>query len=224
MEIAFSEDAKLGPSITRLLHDKLYEKRKSGALQVEAIVRDLSRGAAYSTGQIPSSGQQSLLAGAGGGISGGISSGGGGSGGGQSLGATSHQRIESLIQVLTSEFIYSIVPNSRNGGLIGIAACAIALGPQIHLHLTSLVPPILSCFQDHDSRVRYYACESMYNIAKVARSQILLYFNEIFDALTKLSVDVELSVKNGAELLGTLFLLFSSLYFPNPFSFTFSSL
>ena len=44
----------------------------------------------------------------------------------------------------------------------------------------------------------------MYNVSKVARSHILLYFNEIFDALTKLSVDIELSVKNGAELLDRL--------------------
>ena len=44
----------------------------------------------------------------------------------------------------------------------------------------------------------------MYNVSKVTRAHILRYFNEIFDALTKLSVDVELSVKNGAELLDRL--------------------
>lgn len=30
-----------------------------------------------------------------------------------------------------------------------------------------IVPPVLSSFSDHDSRVRYYACEALYNIAKV---------------------------------------------------------
>lgn len=190
MEIAFSDDGKLGASITRLLSDKLYEKRKSGALQIEAIVRDLMRGAGVLS---------TASTGVGGGHNNTASL-----NNNQNSSNTSHQRIESLISVLTTDFTYSIVPNSRNGGLIGLAATAIALGPQIHLHLSTLVPPILSCFQDHDSRVRYYACESMYNIAKVARSQILLYFNEIFDALTKLSVDVELSVKNGAELLDRL--------------------
>ncbi|OLL21855.1 Protein VAC14 [Neolecta irregularis DAH-3] len=44
----------------------------------------------------------------------------------------------------------------------------------------------------------------MYNIAKVAKGEILLYFNEVFDALCKLSADSELSVKNGAELLDRL--------------------
>ena len=44
----------------------------------------------------------------------------------------------------------------------------------------------------------------MYNIAKVAKGEILPFFNEIFDALAKLASDSELSVKNGAELLDRL--------------------
>lgn len=32
---------------------------------------------------------------------------------------------------------------------------------------------------------RYFACESFYNIAKVCKGEILMYFNEIFDALSK---------------------------------------
>lgn len=81
---------------------------------------------------------------------------------------------------------------------------AVGLGPRLVMHLKDIVPPILSNFQDHDSRVRYYACEAMYNVAKVARGAILAWFNEIFDALTKLSVDVELTVKTAAELLDRL--------------------
>lgn len=71
-------------------------------------------------------------------------------------------------------------------------------------YLKDIVPPVLACFSDHDARVRYYACESMYNIAKVAKGEILLFFNDIFDALAKLAADSELSVKNGAELLDRL--------------------
>lgn len=47
------------------------------------------------------------------------------------------------------------------------------------------MPPVLACFTDQDARVRYYACESMYNIAKVAKGEVLPYFNDIFDALCK---------------------------------------
>ncbi len=53
------------------------------------------------------------------------------------------------------------------------------------MYLSLLVPPVLSCFFDQDSRVRYYACEALYNIAKVARESILPFFNDIFDGLSK---------------------------------------
>lgn len=130
-------------------------------------------------------------------------------------------------------------PNARNGGLIGLAAASIALGlvcgeshldyspeltglKEVAQYLGEIVPPVLACFSDQDARVRYYACESMYNIAKVAKGEILPFFNTVFDALCKvwvylgtvrygnsliclkLAADAELSVKNGAELLDRL--------------------
>jgi vacuole morphology and inheritance protein 14 len=145
----------------KLLGDKLYEKRKQAALEIERVVRELVK-------------------------------------------EKDHTKISALVDTLVTEYSLSSNSNFRNGGLIALAAIAIALGSAISYHLHQIVPPILSCFQDHDSRVRYYACESMYNVGKVARSLILDFFNEIFDALTKLSVDSELSVKNGAELLDRL--------------------
>jgi vacuole morphology and inheritance protein 14 len=47
------------------------------------------------------------------------------------------------------------------------------------------VPPIIKCFADPDSRVRYYACEALYNVSKVARGDVLQFFNRIFDSLSK---------------------------------------
>jgi len=55
------------------------------------------------------------------------------------------------------------------------------------VHLHALVPPVIACFGDQDARVRYYACESMYNIAKIAKGHILVYFNDLFDALCKVT-------------------------------------
>lgn len=80
--------------------------------------------------------------------------------------------------------------NIRNGGIMGLAGaacvsssltfiqyraavltcrrCSIALGTQnISTYLVTIAPPILACFHDPDQRVRYFACESMYNVAKV---------------------------------------------------------
>ena len=44
----------------------------------------------------------------------------------------------------------------------------------------------------------------MYNIAKIARQSLLIYFNQIFEGLCKLFAHVDLDVKNGANLLDRL--------------------
>ncbi|KAL8375750.1 hypothetical protein RB595_007054 [Gaeumannomyces hyphopodioides] len=149
-------------TVTRLLNDKIYDKRKVGALELERAIRDL-------------------------------------------VVTQDHDRVLAILDQLCNEYAYAIHnPHARNGGLIGLAAAAIALGPELPRYLEIIVPPVLACFTDQDARVRYYACEALYNIAKVAKGEILIYFNHIFDALCKLGADSELSVKNGAELLDRL--------------------
>ncbi|PSS09218.1 hypothetical protein M430DRAFT_53750 [Amorphotheca resinae ATCC 22711] len=133
----------MDPSIQRALNDKLYDKRKGGALDLERVIRDLVANKDF-------------------------------------------DRIKKIIQQLCNDYAYAVhQPHARNGGLIGLAAAAIALGPDLARYLDEIVPPVLACFTDQDARVRYYACESMYNISK-------------------LGADSELSVKNGAELLDRL--------------------
>jgi vacuole morphology and inheritance protein 14 len=108
----------------------------------------------------------------------------------------------------------------RNGGLIGLAGTAIALGVEVAPYMDKFVYPLLDCFVDPENRIRYFSAECLYNIAKVSKGEVLVYFNEIFDALSKvrssvkfshsssqqtqLAADSELSVKNGAELLDRL--------------------
>ncbi|KAG5303526.1 DNA repair and recombination protein RAD54 [Histoplasma capsulatum G186AR] len=153
----------MDPSVQRLLSDKLYDKRKQGALELERIIRD-------------------------------------------ALVKAEHTKIKTIVDQLCHEYAYAVhQPHTRNGGLIGLAAASIALGTdEVAPYLYEIVPPVLACFTDQDARVRYYACESMYNIAKVAKGELLLFFNDIFDALCKLASDSELSVKNGADLLDRL--------------------
>ncbi|KAL8942719.1 MAG: hypothetical protein Q9211_001272 [Gyalolechia sp. 1 TL-2023] len=167
-------------TIQRQLNDKLYDRRKQGALEsvgwiilgvqwltvhasLERVVREAS-----ANGE--------------------------------------HDRIAKIVDQLCHDYAYAVhQPHARNGGLIGLAAASIALGSEeVAKYLKEIVPPVLACFSDQDARVRYYACESMYNIAKVAKGEILPFFNDVFDALCKLAADAELSVKNGAELLDRL--------------------
>ncbi|KAJ3071225.1 hypothetical protein HDU98_005638 [Podochytrium sp. JEL0797] len=152
----------LGPVVSRQLQEKLYDKRKSAALEVERIVREAH-------------------------------------------GQRNEARVDQVIRVVVRDFAYSPLPNARNGGLIALAAVAIALGSDgLRERLDQVTPPILACFADPDIRVRYYACEAMYNVAKVARRALLLYFNELLDALSRLVADLDASVKDGAELLDRL--------------------
>lgn len=53
------------------------------------------------------------------------------------------------------------------------------------LYLKELIEPVLTCFNDADSRLRYYACEALYNIVKVARGSVLPHFNVLFNGLSK---------------------------------------
>ncbi|PSN34186.1 Protein VAC14 [Blattella germanica] len=80
------------------------------------------------------------------------------------------------------------------------------------LYTDELIQPILACFSDADLRVRYYACESLYNVVKVARGSVLPHFTEIFNALSKLAADPDQNVKNGSELLDRLMKVCSFLY------------
>lgn len=112
--------------------------------------------------------------------------------------------IQSVITLLSKDFCTSMNSNYRKGGLVGLAATAIGLMQNSKTYLHVLLPPVLQCFDDPESRVRYYACESLYNIAKVSRQAILGNFNQIFQGLTKLFADVDIDVKNGANLLDRL--------------------
>ncbi|XP_068116129.1 protein VAC14 homolog isoform X1 [Hyperolius riggenbachi] len=113
-------------------------------------------------------------------------------------------QIKHVIQILSQEFALSQHPHSRKGGLIGLAACSIALGKDSGQYLRELIEPVLTCFNDADSRLRYYACEALYNIVKVARGSVLPHFNVLFDGLSKLAADPDPNVKSGSELLDRL--------------------
>ena len=59
----------------------------------------------------------------------------------------------------------------EQGALLCLAAAAVGLGDPSEVHLRQIVPPVLASFTDQDARVRYYACEALYNIAKVLRAR-----------------------------------------------------
>ena len=92
--------------------------------------------------------------------------------------------------------------NHRKGGLIGLAAFVVALGPTAPI--AHLLPPIFTSFLDQDSRLRYYACESVYNICKTVRSGCIDSFESLFDGVCRLVADADAHVRNAAQLLDRL--------------------
>ncbi|XP_053970535.1 protein VAC14 homolog [Hylaeus volcanicus] len=153
--------APLSAACVRSLNDKLYEKRKAAALEIEKMVKEFA--AHNNTVQI-----------------------------------------KRLLKVLGQDLATSQNPHTRKGGLIGLAAIAVGLGKDTGQYIEDLIHPILACFSDSDLHVRYYACESLYNVVKVARGAVLPQFTDIFAALSKLACDSEQSVKNATELLDRL--------------------
>ncbi|KAL2530146.1 Vacuolar protein 14 C-terminal Fig4p binding domain-containing protein [Forsythia ovata] len=94
-----------------------------------------------------------------------------------------HDKVTSVINLLAAEFTHSPLANHRK----------------------QIVPPVLYSFSDQDSRVRYYACEALYNIAKRSVGDALIVlFNQIFEALCKLSADSDPNVQSAAYLLDRL--------------------
>lgn len=147
--------------VLRNLGDKVYEKRKAAALELEQVVKQL-------------------------------------------VASEDVRKIQALVRFLVEKYASSPHCNYRKGGLIGLAAAVVGLSVYTDDFLPEIVPAVLKCFDDQESGVRYYACEALYNIAKIAREGFIVFFNEVFDALCMLSADTDSKVQNAALLLDRL--------------------
>lgn len=178
----------LSAVVLRNLGDRSYEKRKQAALDIELLIKDLNEKGNSANNAMNTANNNSNNT--------------------VTIGSANERRmnneIYNVIRSLVDHYINSLQANFRKGGLIALAACAIALKDDISLYLQWLVPPVLKLFADPEGRVRYYACEALYNMSKVAKGSILLFFNEIFDGLHTLCLDPMMDVRNGASILDRL--------------------
>ena len=67
-----------------------------------------------------------------------------------------------------------------------------------------MLAPLISCLKDPDSKIRFYACESLYNVIKSLRDIALIEFNEIFDALIDVVADPDEEVRRAAQTIDRL--------------------
>ncbi|CAK9112765.1 unnamed protein product [Durusdinium trenchii] len=115
------------------------------------------------------------------------------------------QKVSRLIHRIVEDYFTSAWPNARIEGLVALRELTFLLeheSAQCFAH--EITTPILRCFSDEDSNVRYKACEAFYNVAKVIRRGVLQDMESVFDGLCKLYTDVEQTIKEGAQSLDRL--------------------
>ncbi|XP_026189935.1 protein VAC14 homolog [Cyclospora cayetanensis] len=113
--------------------------------------------------------------------------------------------VQKAVAALTTDFLSSPIANIRKGGLLGLAAVGLAFDSGgLECCLLLLLRPLLKSFGDPDPRVRYYACESLFNVLKAARSLSLRFLPELFDGLCKLCGDVDREVRQGVGFVDSL--------------------
>jgi vacuole morphology and inheritance protein 14 len=62
-------------------------------------------------------------------------------------------------------------------------------------YFPTLLPPIIDAMGVQDVKVKFQACETMYNVVKFLRTIILKEFNEVFSALIRICADFDEEVK-----------------------------
>ncbi len=171
-----TECSPLPAIVARQLNDRMYEKRKQAALEIEKLVLLYTIKLVWISSNLFVDFRL---------VRGWIST---------EPPTKSKANVAQLIRILQQEYLYrGSNPHTRKGGLIGLAATAIALGyKDVQVHLASLINPVVDCFSDQDPRVRYYGCEALFNISKVARGHIMPYVAKIFDGLCKVSSSFEI--------------------------------
>mmetsp|Transcript_1188 Transcript_1188/g.1906 ORF Transcript_1188/g.1906 Transcript_1188/m.1906 type:complete len:685 (-) Transcript_1188:368-2422(-) len=104
------------------------------------------------------------------------------------------------------EYLESKNDQLKKGGLMAYSALASSLieneeGLKL---ISTLIDPVLGALNQADSRVKFYAVETVYNIAKVGRKHSLQRFTETFNAMVGLMVDSDEEVRKAAEKLDSL--------------------
>ncbi|CXJ22879.1 conserved Plasmodium protein, unknown function [Plasmodium berghei] len=115
-----------------------------------------------------------------------------------------NKKIMEILYFLNEKFIKSINSSERCGGLISLAFISISLENKIKYYFSEILKIIMSCVNDSDSKVRYYVCESLYNLCKVSKNIAFNNIEEIFNCLYRIFSDTCPNVKTGGAFLDNL--------------------
>jgi hypothetical protein len=97
---------------------------------------------------------------------------------------------------ICTELTQSIYSNVRAGGLVSLAS--IAAGSRGNLLNETVSRAVRTCcgaVVDEDSKVRFTACEALFNVLRFCKAPALYEFACIFESLGKLSVDTDMEIR-----------------------------
>lgn len=114
--------------------------------------------------------------------------------------------IKNAIELFKIEYIDSPSEILKKAGLMAYSALSstLMLNEETCQLTPFLISPVIFCFRDSDSKIRYSAVESMYNIAKICRGIVLESFDSIFKPMSDLFADNDINVKKAVEKLDLL--------------------
>ena len=113
---------------------------------------------------------------------------------------TDYEKAKEIVDQLKQLLHPNCATSQKSGGCLGLTSICMAC--QVPKNdLEEWMTLIMGCFDDLDPKMRFYACESLYNIIKHSKFCIL---HTTIDNIAKLASDPDKQCRLGAELLDRL--------------------
>ena len=117
----------------------------------------------------------------------------------------SSEIIEKSLKFFNDVYLNSLDETYRQAGLMAFSAIASSLNIRDDAgFIEDLINPVLSCCRDNATKVKYYAVESLYNIVKICRQNVLFIFTNLFKAIVDLCTGIDKDVKKATKKLDSL--------------------
>lgn len=114
--------------------------------------------------------------------------------------------VRNAVEMFKVDYIEASLEVLKKAGLMAYSAISstLMLHEEYYCLIPSLIFPVVTCFRDNDTKIRYSAVEAMYNICKICRVKVLESFDGIFRPMTELFADSDNNVKKAVEKLDLL--------------------
>lgn len=116
-------------------------------------------------------------------------------------------KLDELLENINRTYIQANDQQMKKSGYIALAAIGLGLLSDHSVaieYFPKILKPVLEGMKENDTKVKFQACETMYNIAKSFRTIILPEINEIFKTLLRIIADTDENIKSIAMQLDSM--------------------